>query len=62
LLGKDGYVVLFANGEGWVLSGETPISDLCKFFTIKGATQSDRDQILGPYRVLPSSGDTIPNY
>lgn len=53
LLGKDGYVVLFAGGEGWVLSGETPISDLCKFFTIEGAKQFDREQILGPYRVLP---------
>jgi len=53
LLGKDGYVVLFADGEGWVLSGKTPILDLCKFFTIEGAKQSDREQILGPYRVLP---------
>lgn len=53
LLGKDGYVVLFADGEGWLLSAETPISDLCKFFTVAGAKQCDRDQVLGPYRVLP---------
>ena len=53
LLGKDGYVVLFADGKGWVLSSKTPISDLCKFFTLAGAKQFDRDQILGPYRVLP---------
>jgi hypothetical protein len=53
LLGKEGYVVLFADGEGWVLSSRTPISDLCKFFTIEGAKQSDREQVLGPYRVLP---------
>ena len=53
LLGKDGYVVLFADGEGWVLSGKTPISDLCKFFTIEGAKKFDRDKLLGPYRILP---------
>ena len=53
LLGKDGYVVLFADGEGWVLSDKTPLSDLCKFFTLAGAKQFDREQVLGPYRVLP---------
>ncbi len=53
LLGSDGYAVLFADGEKWVLSSKTPISDLCKFFTLAGAKQFDRDQILGPYRVLP---------
>jgi hypothetical protein len=53
LLGKAGYVVLFADGEGWVLSSKTPISDLCKFFTLAGAKEFDRDQILRPYRVLP---------
>jgi len=53
LLGKDGYVVLFADGEGWVLSGKTPISDLCKFFTIEGARKFDREKLLGPYRILP---------
>jgi hypothetical protein len=53
LLCKDGYVVLFADGERWVLSRETPISDLCKFFTIPGANQFDRERVLGPYRILP---------
>jgi hypothetical protein len=53
LLGKDGYAVLFADGDGWVLSPETPISDLYKFFTIDGAKKFDRNQVLGPYRVLP---------
>jgi hypothetical protein len=53
LLGDDGYVVLFADGDGWVLSGKTPISDLCKFFTIASARQLDREKTLGPYRVLP---------
>jgi hypothetical protein len=53
LLGRHGYVVLFADGEGWVLSGELPFSDLCKFFTVAGAKQFDRERVLGPYRVLP---------
>lgn len=53
LLGNDGYVVLFADGEGWILSGDLPVSDLCKFFTIGGAEQFDREQMLAPYRILP---------
>ncbi|MFZ5833482.1 MAG: hypothetical protein ACOY3P_25630, partial [Planctomycetota bacterium] len=52
LLGKDGYAVLFADGEGWVLSRAAPIVDVCKFFSITGAQRYDRDKILGPYRVL----------
>jgi hypothetical protein len=53
LMGQDGYAVLFAGGEIWVLSVRTPISDLCKFFTRAGAAQFDRDKVLGPYRVVP---------
>jgi hypothetical protein len=53
LLGGDGYAALFADGEGWVLSGETPISDLCRFFTVAGAKRFNREEILGRYRVLP---------
>ena len=45
--------MLFADGEAWVLSDELPISNLCKFFTLSGAQQFNRDQLLGPYRVLP---------
>jgi len=52
LLGKAGYAVLFADGDPWVLSAETPISDLCKFFTLTGAKQYDRGQLLARYRVL----------
>lgn len=52
LLCHDGYVVLFADGQCWVLSRKTPISDVCKFFTIPGARQADREQVLGPYAVL----------
>jgi len=53
LFTNDGYVVLFADGERWVLSRETPIWELCKFFTVAGAREFNRDQILAPYRVLP---------
>ncbi len=53
LLGKDGYAVLFADGDPWVLDDRLPFSDLCRFFTIAGAKQHDRDAILGPFRVHP---------
>jgi hypothetical protein len=53
LLGKDGYVVLFADRERWVLSGKLPIKDLCRFCTIEGAKQADREEILGAFRILP---------
>jgi hypothetical protein len=53
LLGKSGYAVLFADGEGWILTSRVPIADLCKFFTIEGAEQFDREQLLGPYRIDP---------
>jgi hypothetical protein len=52
LLGNDGYAVLFADGKSWVLASKTPISDLCKFFTLAGANQFDRDELLAPYRRL----------
>lgn len=52
LLGRYGYVVLFADGRAWVLSAKTPFTDLCKFFTIVGAARWDRDRVLGRYRVI----------
>jgi hypothetical protein len=55
LLSRDGhfhFIVLFADGAPWVLSYRTPISDLCKFFTVSGATRHDREQLLRPYAVL----------
>jgi len=42
LSGKNGYAVLFADGEPWILSDRLPISDLSKFFTVAGALQFDR--------------------
>jgi hypothetical protein len=53
LLGKNGYAVLFADGESWVLSSRLPYGDLCRFFTIDGAQHCDRDTLLGPYRIRP---------
>jgi hypothetical protein len=53
LLGNNGYAVLFADGETWVLSRRLPYGDLCKFFTIDGAKQCERDTLLGPYRIRP---------
>jgi hypothetical protein len=52
LSGKNGYGVLFADGRNWVLSRNTPLSDLCRFFTIAGAEEFDRDKILRRYCVL----------
>ena len=51
LSGDNGYAVSFADGEIWLLSRTLPYSELSKFFTIEGAEQSDRNHILGPYRV-----------
>jgi len=51
LQGESGYAVLFADGSPWILSCQLPFSDLCKFFTVAGARQYDRDKILGPYRI-----------
>jgi hypothetical protein len=53
LLGNNGYAVLFADGKRWVLSRRLPYDDLCKFFTIDGAKQCERDTLLGPYRIRP---------
>jgi hypothetical protein len=53
LLGDNGYAVLFADGERWLLSKRLPYGDLCKFFTIDGAQQYGRDTLLGPYRIRP---------
>jgi len=53
LLGNNGYAVLFADGESWVLSSRLDYADLSKFFTIEGAKQFDRDTLLGAYKIQP---------
>ena len=46
----DGLHVLFADGSVWFVPSGVPPDDLAKLFTIDGAKQYDREQILGPYR------------
>ena len=48
----DGVHVLFADGSVWFLGEDVPLSDLQKFFTIEGAKQHDRDDVLVPYAVF----------
>jgi hypothetical protein len=43
--------VLFADGEVWTLSDETPMAAFKPFLTIAQAKTHDRDKLLGPYRV-----------
>jgi len=50
----DGIHVLFADGEVWFLSSQTPLKDLKPFFTVDGARQFDRQDVLAPY-ALPRS-------
>jgi len=45
----DGVHVLFADAAVWYLRKEVPLDDLKKFFTVAGAKQFDREQVLGPY-------------
>jgi len=45
----DGLCVLFADGSVWFLGAAVPFEDLKRFFTIEGAKQHDREQLLGPY-------------
>ncbi len=50
--GLDGYglQVLFADGTVWFLNADVPLVDLRRFFTIDGAKEYDREEVLGPYR------------
>ena len=50
-LDGDGVHVLFADASVWFLSKEVPLDDLKRFFTVEGAKQHDRDQVLAPYRL-----------
>jgi hypothetical protein len=48
---KDRIHILFADGEVWALSLDTPIDALKPFLTITAARATDRDKQLAPYRV-----------
>lgn len=39
--------VIFADGSVWQLSADVPFEDVEKFFTIEGAKEHDRDEVLG---------------
>ena len=43
--------VMFADGEVWALSPETPMASLHPLLTITSAKNADRDEILAPYCV-----------
>ncbi len=43
--------VLFADGEVWALSPDTPIDAVKPFFTITGAKAASREESLSKYRV-----------
>src|SRR5262249_10779498 len=43
--------VLFADGEVWTLSDQTPMDAVKPFLTIDGAKSHDRNELLAPYRV-----------
>ena len=54
--------ILFADGEVWALSPDTPIDALKPFLTITAAKTADRDKQLAPYRVdWVDSVSTSPN-
>ncbi len=44
-----GLCVLFADGAVWFLDSEVPLENLRKFFTIEGAKQDEREELLAPY-------------
>jgi prepilin-type processing-associated H-X9-DG protein len=46
-----GVHVGFADGAVWRLSKDVPIHDLKKLCTLEGATQHDRERLLGPYAI-----------
>lgn len=47
----DRVYVLFADGEVWALSPDTPMTALHPFLTITAAKNADREALLTPYRV-----------
>jgi hypothetical protein len=50
-LDGDGFHVVFADGQIWLLSPDVPLGDVKKFFTIDGARKHDREQLLGRYAI-----------
>lgn len=48
---SDRIHVMFANGEVWALSPETPMTAIYPFLTITSAKTANREELLAPYRV-----------
>jgi hypothetical protein len=48
-LDGGGLCVLFADGSVSFVRADVPLDDLRKFFTIEGAKQHRREEILGPF-------------
>lgn len=49
--GYDQFGVGFADGEVWFLKTSIPFEELAKFLTVDGASEHDRREVLGQYRV-----------
>lgn len=48
---EAGFHVLFADGSVWFISRAVPFEMLSRFFTVDGAKNFDRNQVLGVYRL-----------
>jgi prepilin-type processing-associated H-X9-DG protein len=52
---SGGFHVLFADGNVWFLSKDTPFRKLQEFFTIEGAKRQNREDILGEYAITKTN-------
>jgi len=55
-----GFHVLFADEEVWFLSNKVPFELLARFFTVDGAKQFDREQVLTPFLIHRDQGSRDP--
>jgi len=53
---NEGVHVLFADRAVWFLRKEVPFGELRKFFTLSGAEEFDRDEVLRPYVIKTYEG------
>jgi len=51
---RDGFHVVFADGEVWFISKKVPFELLRKFFTIEEAAKHNRDELLQEYAIWRS--------
>jgi hypothetical protein len=50
-INPEEFHVGFADGQVWCLRSNISFEDIEKFFTVEGAKQFDREEVLGPHRV-----------